>query len=132
MFLKKIFAFLILAAGLGLGFYSISPTNLPWNDGAKKLNELWNNDLEYLKTLKGFPMPKDISEVRYHSGSPHSRSLLYQVKPNIQASGKGQNHLDVFLVTWKDEKGKGVLIQYEYVVPDQGGTIWEFSRTFTL
>jgi|GEM_PF-4987102 len=111
---------------------------------SKKFTHLWQKDLDYLSTLKGFPKWNEIQSASFVSGNHLARSLLLQAnlprqlvdvqnrsKIVFSKSSASSNRfkLEVVLVSWKDANKTGTVVQYELLDGKTKNKLWEFSRT---
>ena len=118
----------------------INESQLP----AKRFAQLWQKDLDYLSTLKGFPKWNEINGASFVSGNHLARSLLLQVdlpkqlnqlqlrnKIGSQTDGITSSNFDleIVVVSWKDAKETGLVVQYELTDSKTKNKKWEFSRT---
>lgn len=106
---------------------------------AKRFSLLWQKDLDYLSTLKGFPKWDEIKSPSFITGNHLARSLLLQANIPKQLnelsndpSAEKSFDLEIVIVSWNDKKETGVVLQYELLDSKTKNKQWEFSRTLTF
>lgn len=126
------FVFLFIALGLaayaGYAYYSFTTAPV-----IAKLQLVWEKDLHLLHREKKFPPEWDrIRDVQYFTGTDRAQMWLRNLKSPFVLNPKGDQVLEVLILSWNDEGLWGAIFQYNLVDEKSGNTTWELGRTFTL
>lgn len=98
--MKRLFLLVMFVFGLFLIFSpgrQLNPlkSNLNINSSSviERLNQIWNKDIAYLRTLKGFPSDSEIASVNFIPGNRLSKFWLIKSSPNLPNPNEDSNSI---------------------------------------
>lgn len=99
----------------------------------KKVSYLLEQDLKSLEKKNLLPKAwSEINSIEVYSGTKEKGEWLDQVDLRLPINPSGNKHLEIQLLPWDNDEGKGVGINFHLIDKESKNTIWEFGRTFSL
>ncbi len=130
----KVMGLIFMACGLALvAFYGPTYAKFEFGSPSDRLQILWEQDIEQLKNAGHLPQAwTDIKEVQLIPATANAKTWLKDVSVPIKLKTDGRHKLEILIISWEDQKSKGVILQYNLVDTESNNMIWELGRTFTL
>lgn len=102
-------------------------------DEAKKLEHLWQQDLENLRQAGKLPKAfRQIQSIRLIPGSEQAQDWLKKIQVPIPVQKDGNYLLEILVLSWNEGEVLGAIIQYNLVELPSQNMLWELGRTFLL
>lgn len=100
---------------------------------AEKLAMIWERDLDTLIQQKKLPPTwNNIREVVLIGGTKTAKQWLKEVGSPVKINAKGNQKLEILVLSWEDEGKEGAIVQYNLIDLESGNMTWELGRTFVL
>lgn len=126
--IKKIFALILVAAGIGIAWLSI-----PHKEKPITTQSLIEDDLDYLEKHQQLPKEwSSLKNVETIFTNPNVKKILENQLPKIKTLPTGQFKLEMIITDWVDQKDNGLIIQMNLINISSNNKIWELGRTYNL